>query len=136
MPQPMMKLGDFVFSLNTAAYQSMSRTSKYNWAEQARIGRNPALQYTGISADTLSLPGIIYPTFRGGLGQVEAMRAEANAGKPLLLIDLYGLRDDSRNILGYWCITTVKEKSSEYLAGGIPQKIEFTLELKYFGEKI
>lgn len=136
MPQPMMKLGDFVFSLNTAAYQSMSRTSKYNWAEQARIGRNPALQYTGISADTLSLPGIIYPTFRGGLGQVEAMRAEANAGKPLLLIDLYGLRDDTRNILGYWCITTVKEKSSEYLAGGIPQKIEFTLELKYFGEKI
>ncbi len=127
---------ELCFSLDTAAYQSMNRTSKYNWAEQARIGRNPALQYTGTGADTLSLPGIIYPTFKGGLGQVEAMRAEAKTGKPILLIDLYGLNDENRNILGYWCITTVKEKSSEYLAGGIPQKIEFSLELKYFGEKI
>ncbi|MEZ6853022.1 phage tail protein [Halodesulfovibrio aestuarii] len=136
MPQPMMRLGEYVFSLDTAVYQSMSRTSKYNWAEQARIGRNPSLQYTGTGADTLSLPGIIFPTFKGKLRQLEAMRAEAEKGTPLLLIDLYGLNKVNRNVLGYWCITSVKEKTSDYLAGGIPQKIEFTLDLKYFGDKL
>ncbi|WP_430735371.1 phage tail protein [Halodesulfovibrio aestuarii] len=136
MPQPMMKLGEYVFSLDTAVYQSMSRTSKYNWAEQARIGRTPSLQYTGTGADTLSLPGIIFPTFKGKLRQLEAMRAEAEKGTPLLLIDLYGLNKVNRNVLGYWCITSVKEKTSDYLAGGIPQKIEFTLDLKYFGDKL
>lgn len=136
MAVPMMKLGEYTFSLDTAAYQSMARTSKYIWAEQARLGRNPSLQFTGTGADSLSLPGVIYPTFKGGLGQVEAMRAEAQTGKPLLLVDLFGLAETNRNILGYWCITTVKEKASEFLPAGIPQKIEFTLELKYFGEKI
>jgi phage protein U len=128
-PVAMMKLGDFTFSLNTAAYQSISRSSSYNWAEQTRIGTNPCLQFTGVGAETISLPGVIFPTFRGGLGQVGAMRALAGHGKPLQLLDGFG------NLKGFWCITSIKEKASDFLVGGCPQKIEFTLELKYYGEK-
>lgn len=130
MPAPMMKLGDYTFSIDTAAYQNTTRDSKYNWAEQARIGTNPALQFSGTGAETLSLPGIIYPTFRGGLKQVDTMRAMAGRAKPLLLVDGLG------NVHGYWCITGVKEKTSDFLPAGIPQKIEFTLDLKYFGESL
>ncbi|MEZ6852793.1 phage tail protein [Halodesulfovibrio aestuarii] len=136
MPEPMMKLGEYTFSLNTAAYQSSSRSSSYSWSEQKQTETTPALQFTGVGADTLSLPGVIFPTFRGGLGQVEAMRREAEKGKPLMLIDLCGLIDANKNALGYWCITSIKEKRSDFLPAGIPQKIEFTLELKYYGEKI
>lgn len=130
MPAPMMKLGDYTFSIDTAAYQKTKRDSKYNWAEQARIGTTPALQFSGTGADTLSLPGIIYPTFRGGLKQVDTMRAMAGRAKPLLLVDGLG------NVRGYWCITGVREKTSDFLPAGIPQKIEFTLDLKYFGESL
>lgn len=128
MPAPMMKLGDYTFSLNTAAYQKKERDSKYNWPELARIGTNPALQFSGTGADTMSLPGIIYPTFRGGLSQVDKMRDLAGHAKPLLLVDGLG------NVHGYWCIISIKDKESDFLPSGIPQKIEFTLSLKYFGE--
>ena len=130
MPAPMMKLGDYTFSINTAAYRKAKRNSKYNWPEQARIGSNPVLQFSGTGADTMSLPGIIYPTFRGGLTQVDTMRALAGRAKPLLLVDGLG------SVHGYWCITGIKEKTSDFLPAGIPQKIEFTLDLTYFGEKI
>ncbi|MEZ0576955.1 phage tail protein, partial [Halodesulfovibrio aestuarii] len=64
------------------------------------------------------------------------MRREAEKGTPLMLTDLCGLIDVNQNALGYWCITSIKEKRSDFLPAGIPQKIEFTLELKFFGEKI
>lgn len=130
MPAPMMKLGSFTFSLDTAVYQSDSRDSSYTWAEQARIGRNPALQFSGTGADTRKLPGVIYPTFRGGLKQVDEMRERAGRAKPLLLVDGLG------NVHGYWCIVKITEKHTDFLPAGIPQKIEFTLEIKYFGDKL
>ncbi|SIO25626.1 phage tail protein [Halodesulfovibrio marinisediminis] len=129
-PEEMMRLGDFVFSTKTAAFQSASRSSTYNWAEQARIGNIPCLQFTGEGTETLSLSGVIYPTFRGGLKQVDAMRELAGSGKPLCLISGMG------DLKGYWCITSVKEKNSDFLQAGIPQKIEFSLELKYYGENL
>lgn len=129
-PKAMMKLGDYTFSLKNAAYTSSSRSSSYKWAEQARIGSNPHLQFTGVGADTLSLQGVVLPTYRGGLEQVVTMRAEAGNGKPLALTDSYG------DLHGFWCITAITEKGSDFLPGGFPQKIEFTLELKYAGEKI
>lgn len=126
----MMKLGDFTFALNTAAYQNYSHSSSYNWPEQARIGSNPALQFTGTGVTTISLSGVIFPYFRGGLEQVEDMRKQAGSGKPLLLISGMGI------MKGYWCITSVKEKSSEFRASGLPRKIEFTMDLKYYGDKL
>ena len=130
MPAAMMILGVYTFSLDTAAYQSASRTSQYNWPEQARIGRNPQLQFTGCGAETLSLHGVILPTFRGGLKQIDSMRMMAGTGVPLPLIDGLG------HVHGFWCITSITEKNSEFLAGGVPQKIEFTLDLKYYGSML
>lgn len=126
----MMKLGDFTFTLNTAAYQNYSHSSSYNWPEQARIGNSPVLQFTGTGVTSLSLSGVIFPYFRGGLEQVEDMRRLAGSGKPLLLISGTG------TMKGYWCITSVKEKSSEFRASGLPRKIEFTMDLKYYGDKL
>lgn len=129
-PSNMMKLGSFTFSLNTAAYQSISRSSSYKWEEQGKVGSNQSLQFVGVDADSMTLQGVIYPTFRGGLGQVSEMRALAGRGKPLELIDGYG------DLKGFWCIKSITEKMSDFLQAGLPQKIEFTLELKYFGERV
>lgn len=122
----MMQLGSFQFGIATAAYQELSRASEMGWAELPRFGLRPALQFTGPGAETMDLPGVIYPEWRGGFGQLDAMRALAEAGKPLRLVDGSGAS------LGQWVIASVGEKQSVFAAAGKPRKVEFTLALKRY----
>ena len=87
MPEIMMALGDFRYALDTAAYDQLRRTDAYRWQGQDRLGRRPAQQFTGHGASTVELDGTIYPAFRGGLGQITAMREAADAGTPLEMVD-------------------------------------------------
>ena len=41
----MLALGDYRFSLATAAYQSLRKTAAWRWPGQERISREPALQF-------------------------------------------------------------------------------------------
>ncbi len=123
MAETMMRLGPYRFALGTAAYQELNRASEYRWARQERIGRNDALQYTGPGPETIELRGVIYPHFRGGLGQLDRMRATAGAGFPMLLIDGRG------RILGLWCVETVNELQETFAARGAPLKQEFDMRI-------
>jgi uncharacterized protein len=124
----MMALGPYRFALSTAAYQSLTRTASFRWADQERIGRVSAAQYTGSDLQTLELDGIIYPGFRGGVGQVELMRRMAGLGIPLPLVSGGGL------IFGRWVIEEVRETGTVFTKNGAPRKIEFGLRLKQYGE--
>ena len=86
MPEVMMALGGYRFAIGTAAFQTLRRATEYRWAQMNRIGRRPAMQYVGPGVESIDLDGVIYPHFRGGLRQVEAMRAEARLGLPLMLV--------------------------------------------------
>lgn len=120
----MMQLGSFQFSINTAAYQQLQRRSEYQWASQDRFGRLEGLQFCGQASDTITLSGVIYTEYRGGLGQLDAMRALAGRGRPQLLVDGYG------NLLGRWVIESVEEGQTVFAAFGRPRKQEFTLQLR------
>lgn len=124
----MWKLGEFIFSRDTAAPQSLRRSTAYTWASQERFGRDPALQFTGRGADTIDLDGVIYPQYRGGLGQLDAMRNLAGSGKPQMLVDGRG------NVYGKWSILSVEETGSVFLSDGTPRKVEFRLSLQSYGE--
>ncbi len=128
MADIMMALGDFRFSLDTAAYQRLDRVAQWRWEPQDRIGRPPAHQFLGPGAETVTLDGVIYPEFRGGFEQLDAMRRSADAGEPLDLVDGTG------RVWGLWCLTEVKETASVFHADGRPKKQEFTLQLVKFGE--
>lgn len=123
----MMALGAFRFSLSTAAYQTLERTSSWRWESVDRIGVRPARQYVGPGDDNVSMDGTIYPSFAGGLGQVEAMRAEANRGVYLLLVDGTG------RVWGDFCITEVSETHTVFFSNGQPRKIDFRLSLASYG---
>ena len=43
----MLGLGEFRFEIATAAYQKFSLNQSWRWPEQARIHRDPALQFVG-----------------------------------------------------------------------------------------
>ncbi|MGP3725627.1 phage tail protein [Cereibacter sphaeroides] len=122
-----MALGSFRFGVNRAGYQSFSRSASWRWEAQDRLGRAPALQYLGPGSDEITLEGVIYPHFRGGLRQVELMRLVAGGGQPMILVDGLGW------VRERWVIATVEERKSLFLADGAPREIEFTLGLRAYG---
>lgn len=124
----MMKLGHYVFSVHRAAYQTLSRTTQYRWQAQERVGRLAAQQFTGRGEDSITLNGIIYPHFQGGLGQVYAMRIEAGRGRPLMLVDGMG------RIWNRWVINQIEETQSVFDSDGRPRSVEFRLQLSRYGE--
>lgn len=128
MTRIMMALGNYRFSLPTAAYQSLERVSSYRWQKQDRLGRKPALQYVGPDADTIEFEGTIHPYFRGGLGQLPAMRAEAEKGEALIMVDGLG------KVWGKYCIKRISETQTKFTDDGIPKQIDFRLSLEEYGE--
>lgn len=124
----MMLLGAYRFCLKNASYQALKRQNEYKWAELERINTNPSLQFTGFGSETISLDGIIYPQLFGGLRQLNLMRTSAMQGKPLMLISGYGFA------FGQWCITSVQENQTIFFKDGTPRRIDFTINLKKYGD--
>lgn len=123
---PQMILGDYLFSLNTAAYQSLDRQTEYRWGSQERFGAHEALQFLGPGGDTINLAGIVYPSYRGGAGQVQELRDLAARGEPLQLIGGTG------NVYGRWVVEGITEKQGEFAPMGTPRKQEFTVKMRHF----
>jgi len=124
----MLALGDYRFSVSTAAYQQLRRSSEYRWQAQERVGRSPAQQFSGAGGDEITVTGVIYTHYQGGLDQLDAMRSEAALGKPLLLIDGVGWVHD------LWIIKRIEETKSVFFSDGTPRKIEFTMSIAFYGE--
>ena len=124
----MLALGEFRFEIATAAYQKLAYSQSWRWPEQARITREPALQFMGKNAAEIDLEGVIYPSFKGGLGQIEAMRTLADAGRPQQLVDGLG------RIWGAWVITEIGDTRTVFADDGQPRKLEFRIKLKAYGE--
>lgn len=123
----MMKLGDYSFSLNTAAYQQLRRAIDYRWQSQSRLHNDPAMQYVGRGKEQIELQGTIYPHFRGGFDQIEQMKQEADKAKPLLLVDGQG------NIWDSWVIIGINETQEVFAKAGTPKRIVFQLTLLRYG---
>ncbi len=127
----MARLGEFEFSLDTAPFQNMERSSSFKWATVERVGTKPALQFTGADAESVTLSGVIYPHFRGGLGQIEYLRSMASDGAPY---DLYVTNERVGDHLGLFVIESIRETRTVFFEDGAPKKIEFTITLKEYGE--
>ncbi len=123
----MLGLGDYRFSLETAAYQQFQQSTSYLWPEQQRFGRETSLQYLGQGSKEITLSGVIYPEYRGGFTQLRDMENEALKGVPLLLFTGTG------KVLGLWVVLSISETGSIFRKNGAARKIEFNLKLKYYG---
>ncbi len=126
----MLSLGTFMFSVDTAAYNKLRRTTEYRWAPMPRVGHRPSNQWVGVGLDEIELNGIIYPWFRGGINQIADMRTVAESGLSQLMVTGYGYS------MGYWCIITVEEGHLRMSFLGTPLKQEFGLRLVYYADEI
>lgn len=126
MSEVMMQFGAFQFGLDTAAYQRLSRSSEYRWSRQPRLGSNDALQFAGIGADSVEIEGVIYPHFKGGIGQITKLRRQAELGVPMPLVSGTG------KVLGLWVAEAVSEGQEVFAAQGIPHKQTFTMRISRY----
>ena len=126
--EPLMTLGEYVFGVDSAAYDEMRRSAEYRWAAQDRIGRPPARQWVGPGEETIRLSGTIRPIRRPAAEELDALRAQARRGEPLRMTLGTG------EILGLWTVERIRETGSVFLSGGVPRKVEFEVELAWYGE--
>lgn len=124
----LLMLGGFKFSLNTAVFTEMRRLTSWRWPAQERVGLLDALQSTGPGEDTITLPGVIYPDFRGGARQLDDLRAIGDAKKPVRLIGASG------QIYGMWVIKSLEETASNFKLDGGPRKQEFNIQIQKFSD--
>lgn len=118
----------FYFNLDTAAFDELRRQTEFRWASQERLSRRPAQQGVGMGEEKLSIKGAIFPTFKGGLKQLDTLRSIGAKLLPLNLTTGYGF------VLGTWCMRSLEEEQGALLAGGIPRKQTFSLEFTRYGD--
>ncbi|MHC8326009.1 phage tail protein [Pseudomonas sp. LB1P83] len=120
----MLALGMFVFSLSTAAYQTLQRQTEWRHASNSRVGAAPARQFVGRGDDAITLPGVILPELAGTTLSLDALRLMANTGKAWPMVE------GSGRIYGLWVIDSLSETKTVFFRDGTPRRIEFNLSLK------
>jgi phage protein U len=125
----LLSLGDFRFSVETAAYDALDLNAEYPWMKVERVGNTPQLQAVGLERRTMTLKGAVMTTYKGGTAQTEALRKMAGRMEPLELVT-----GDGR-ALGKWCVTRINESDSGFFRDGMPKKQSFTMDLEIFGDE-
>lgn len=120
----------YFFNLDTAAFDELRRQTSYRWASQERLTRRPAQQAVGLGDEKITIKGAIYPSFKGGLKQLDRLRAIGAKLLPLNLTTGYG------EVLGNWCLTNIEEEQSALLPGAVPRKQGFSLEFVRYGDDL
>ncbi|WP_047227270.1 MAG: phage tail protein [Pseudomonas rhizophila] len=120
----------YYFNLDTAAFEELRRQTSFRWAGQERLTRSIAQQAVGQGEDKISLKGVIFPGFKGGLKQLDTLRTIGRRLRPVNLTTGYG------EVLGTWCLLNIEEEQSNLLAGGIPRKQSFSLEFVSYGDDL
>lgn len=135
----MLKVGPFVFSISSAAYQTLQRVDHYRWVGIERIGNELASQFMGPGERTITLTGVVYTLFDAGrapvnpgavvgIRQIDQIRGVADMATPLMVTDGMGMT------YGRWVILNVKETKSGFFDHGAPRKQEFDLTMRFYGK--
>lgn len=119
----MMALDQFVFSLDTLAYQELQRDTSWNHASNSRVGARPARQYTGQGDDSITLNGVLLPDFQGSVESLDTLRSMGDRG------DAYAMVDGGGKVYGAFVIEGVTEGQTIHTKEGKPRRIDFTVKL-------
>ena len=117
-----MILGMFVFSIKTAVYDELQRSTAWRHPSNERVGDMPAYQFAGRGEDTITLNGTIAPQL-GVPISVTALRVMGDTGNAFPLISGTG------KVFGLYVIESLEEGQTHYL-GNVARKIDFTIKLK------
>lgn len=120
----LMTLGMFVFSIETALYDALTRSREWRHATAERFGARPAAQFVGPGVDNITMSGRIVPEIAGRYSAIETLAEMAAEGANYPLIDGLG------RILGHYRIIRLDEDHITIMAGGLPRQVSFRIELE------
>lgn len=135
----MMRVGPFVFSLSTAAYDKLQRSDNWRWVAIERLGNELANQHMGPGERTITLTGVVYslldlasqpgnPGAPIGLKQINALRGVGDMAAPVVVTDGMG------NTFGRWVILSISESQSSFFDHGGARKQEFDVTMRFYGQ--
>ncbi len=120
----LMCLGDFVFRLQTAPFQTKDETKNYRHAESGRVGLPSLSQFVGVDNAELKLDCQFCPELTGGEKTIKILEDMAATG------EAYPLIDGVFNYQGHYKILKISKKSSHFLSNGLAQAIDLSIDLK------
>lgn len=121
---PLMSLGMFIFAMDSVPYETLSRKTNWRFGRSERVGAHAAAQFLGPGEETISIAGMLAPPVVGDYGNLRVLKEMGSSGDALDLVDSEGV------VHGRFTIESIDEKQSYILDGGVPRKVDFTLELK------
>ncbi len=116
-------LGQFVFALDTLAYQEMRRTTAWRHPSNSRVGAMPRATTSGPGDDTITLTGLQAPEFAGERRALDRLRKMAGSGAA------YALVNGAGEPFGVWVIESIEETGSIFVREGVPRRVEFSIQL-------
>ena len=123
MNSTLMCLGQFVFGLQSLAYEELKRSSSWRHPNSSRVGARAARQFVGVGDDTVTLSGWIAPELTGKYWSIAALRAMGDIGMP------YALVTGTGEVLGQFVIENLNETGTLHYQDGTPRRIAFDLQL-------
>ncbi len=119
-------LGPFAFQAHGFGLTDISRNTSTKWANVAVSGGMDRLQWTGGDNDEVTISGVLFPHEFGGMGALSGIRAAAEAGQPLMLVNLAG------QIFGLHVVESISEDRSLLDRNGLPMRNAYKLSMKRF----
>jgi phage protein U len=119
----LLALDQFVFGMDTLAFQELQRQTQWKHRTTSRVGARDARQYMGPGEDTITLTGVLAPELTGKLSSLQDLRKMADAGAA------YAMVDGAGTVYGAFVIEGLNEGQSLHYADGTPRRVEFTLSL-------
>lgn len=153
MGSVLMAIGDILFYRpfpgdETPSFETVARDMAATVPAQSRLGRDNAIQFTGPGEETITVHGRIFPYIFGGLDTLDQLRDALRAGQPMSIVQFspnMNLGGDpispsgatyTGNYVGEYMIRSLKKGSSLFTSDGIPNKVDFTLELVLYGDDL
>lgn len=119
----MLCLGQFVFALKSAPYQSLQHDQGWRHPSNSRVGARPARQFIGPDDETITLQGVLLPEVTGGQQSLDKLEEMASTGDAWVLVDGQGV------LYGLWVIEKLSQTKTVFFQDGTPRRIEFSLSL-------
>lgn len=120
-------LGDIEFEL-THGITALEYTQAAQFAEHARIGQRPALQFTGHALQELSITLELHATRSDPMATAARLRAAMLAHQALAFVLGHG------HCLGWFVIVQMRHSTSESFADGQPIAVGLELTLREFAD--
>lgn len=119
----LLALGQFVFGLDTLAYEEFKRSNTWRHPSTSRVGARAARQFVGVGDDTISLSGWVSPELCGTYVSVAELRAMGDSGQAFAVVAGTG------EVFGQYVIESLNETGTLHFPDGTPRRIAFDLQL-------